>query len=331
MRTTKFRDVFNRVVRQHGRDPRKDVPSDMRDALVDHINERVGSIWAGWRWPEWELTEERAFRQIWDNDQQYYRVNPSDNRADEVFYLGAGYVTGDDELGTGYGYYRVRASSLTDPVIGNVPTNTLYWEAIDPVDAYIAYDQAYRRSIGIVRGIYSGNPRLRSSSSGGLNYMPSANGIDICCSGVPTVFVTHTLPCPEYTMMPWITGKTYVRADVVFDLETGECYQAMTTTTNVVTNTDDWNWVPFLTSWFSYVTYGAFADSMLEFDQGGNTELQAKVMLAQAAETKADDALQAEVDTLVTQGQTLRYNFCKSHSCWRESEQWAPTTLVRIT
>ncbi len=328
MRTTQFKDVFDTVVRLHGRDPRKNVNSDMSAAIVDHINDRVKTICQAWLWPEWIVTEERAFRPVWNSTEQYLKVSTTDSLPDEVFYLGAGYVVGGD-FGTGYGYYRVKASAITDPPVGAVPTNATYWEAISPVDTFIAYDQRDRRSMGMVLNVYSRNPRVPTGSmSGKRKFTPSEKGIDVPCGG-STVFVTHKMPVPKYTMTPYVIGKTYHRADVVFDPTTNECYQAVNTTTALPSDAAHWNWIPFLEVWTDYVTKGAFADSLMEFDQSGNGDLQAKMVLSQYWNQQADDAFQAEVDTLVTQGQKLTWKFCGRHACeWEVAGSNGMVTLI---
>jgi len=145
--------------------------------------------------------------------------------------------------------------------------------------------------------------------------MPSEKGIDVCGSGNSTVFVTYTMPVPRYTMTPWVGGKTYARADIVFDYATGECFQALITTTSAVSVTTDWRRIPFPDKWMNYAVKGGFADSLMEFDQGGNGDLQAKMVLQQYWQQNADDALQMEVDALVTQGQKLQWSFCQQKSC----------------
>jgi hypothetical protein len=307
MRTVKFKDVFDKVVRLHGRDPRKLENSDIANALVDHINDRVGTICNCWLWPEWIITEERAFRPVWNSTEQYLKASTTDSLPDEVFYLGAGYVVGGD-FGTGYGYYRVLASAVTDPPIGTVPTDTTYWEVISPVDSFIAYDQRDRRAIGMVLEVNTVNPRVPTGSNRlRRKFMPSEKGIDIPGGGI-TVFITQKLPVPTYTMTPYVVGKTYVRSNTVFDPTTGECYQAFNTTTATPTDTAHWNWVPFLQVWADYVQKGAFADSLMEFDQGGG-DIQAKMALAQYWNQQADDALQQQVDALTVQGQRLTWSF----------------------
>jgi hypothetical protein len=331
MRSIPFKTVFDKVVRLHGRDPRQPLSSDLAGAVVDHINDRVHTIAQGWRWPEWEITEERAFRQIWNAENQYLRRSLVDGRPDEVFYLGSTFDVATGTLGTDSGYYRVLSTALGDPPIGTLPTDTNYWVGIDPfTDTYISYDQGCQRSIGIVRGVYKGNPCC--GSNGVLNYMPTERGISVCGSANPTVFIKYSMPIPSYTMTPYVVGKTYARGSVVFDPTTGECFQAIASTTAVPTNVTFWRWIPFLDVWSDYAGKGAFADSLMEFDQGGNAELQAKMVLNQYWSQQADDGLQAEVDALVTQGQKLQWSFCKrTTGCMCESETWSGGTVTTLT
>ena len=49
-------------------DPRGDaVSSDAGLSISDNLNARVQTAWFLWEWPEWTITEERAFRQIWND------------------------------------------------------------------------------------------------------------------------------------------------------------------------------------------------------------------------------------------------------------------------
>jgi hypothetical protein len=328
MRTIPFKQIFDKVIRLHGRNPRTAINSDIADALVEHINNRVSTICSLWLWPEWVITEERAFRPVWNSTEAYLKVSTTDALPDEVFYLGAAYVVGG-EFGTGYGYYRVKSTAPADPPIGTVPTNTTYWEAISPVDSFIAYDQRDRRALGQVLAVNSRNPRVPTGSNGGRRkFTPSEKGIDVPGGGA-SVFVTHKMPCPSYTLTPYVVGKTYTRSNTVFDPATGECYQAIDTTTAAVTDSSHWNWIPFLDVWSDYVSKGAFADSLMEFDQGGNGDLQAKMVLAQYWNQAADDAFQQEVDSLSVQGQRLKWNFC-NRSFLTEAEVCA-CGLVTLT
>ncbi len=319
MRTTPFRKVFDKVVRLHGRNPRKEISADLANAVVDHINDRLRTIWTAWRWPEWERTEERAFRTVWNDTRQFLRVGV-DGNPDELYYL------------TNATYYRVMADAPSDPPVGTSPTNGTFFEALTPLDTFIEYDQECKRSIGMMLGVYRQNPRNPTCSRrGGLRYMPSERGIDVCRPGVKTVWIIYKLPLPVFTIQPHVVGRTYAAATVVFDTGTGECFQALEDTSAVLADTSAWRWVPFLTTWEDYVTKGAFADSLMEFDQGGNGDLQAKMVLNQYWDGQATDALQTEVDMLVTQGQSLKWTFGGRFGDWCESLPWCGGEVVPLT
>jgi len=325
MRTQKFQRIFDRVVRQLGRDPLARIPQDMSRAILEHVNERVETIYAAWDWPEWQVTEERAFRQIWNSSKQYKRVSTATGQPDEVFYLGAGYVTGGD-FGTGSGYYKVLSTAATDPPVGTVPTNTTFWVPLSPVDDFIDYDQPCRRPIGRVLAVYASKPDPCCDCEG-LRFRPSYRGLEVCGTGSATIFITYLLPQPVYTIIPFVDGRQYNRGDVVFDPDTGECFQAFETTTTPPNNATFWGWVPFLEKWATFVVQGTFADCLGEFDQGGNDDIQSKLVISQRAEGKANDALQARIDELTAQGQILKYSFCR-RLCWCESLAFTGETDV---
>lgn len=306
MRTIKFIKVFQRVVRLLGHDANARTPQDAARAILDHINERIETIWNAWDWPEWTIVEERAFRQVWNDDHQYKKVSDLDGQPDEVYYI----VTGK--------YYKVFSSAISNPPIGTVPTDEAYWtEITDAMYTYIAYDQTCRRSIGKVIGAYNSDPRMNCNS--GLCFHPSAAGLDVRGTGNATVFVNYVMPMPVYTIIPYTIGATYNRSDTVFDPVSGECFQALETTTTDPSNTSSWRWIPFLEKWATYVVQGAFADCLSEFDQGGNNDIQAKMALASKAEDRATLALQSRIDELASQGQGVKWSFGRKCLFWRET------------
>lgn len=290
----------------------------MRDAIVDHINDRVRTIWESWRWPEWERTEERAFRTVWNDTRQFVRADANGN-PDELYYL------------PNQTYYRVTADAVSDPPVGTIPTDGNYFETLDPVDTFIEYDQTCRRSIGVMLGVWKQNPRVPTGSQrGGLHYMPSERGIDVRCPGLPTVWITYKKPVPEFTMIPYVEGRTYEKADIVFYVPTGECFQALIETSTVPTNTTYWRWIPFLDVWSKYVVNGTFSDSLMEFDQGGNDDLQAKAALSQYWGQKAETAFEAETDVLIQQGQVMKWDFGGMVNGWYRSLPWYGGDVISI-
>src|SRR4029077_3625489 len=187
MRTVTFKSVFEGILRRHGMDPRGDaVASDAGLAITEHVNARVKRAWFAWEWPEWTITEERAFRQIWNNSRLFYQVG-ADGKPDEVFYIPN--VATHSLVDAAY--YRVKATAPGSPPLGTLPTNTTYWETMDTVDTYIAFDQVCRRRIGEVLEVYADNPAVMKPPRE-LHHRPTENGIQIYeAGGLATVFVRY--------------------------------------------------------------------------------------------------------------------------------------------
>lgn len=315
-----FKRVFDSVARLHGLNPKEQLGEDIANSLLEHINARVESIALGWQWPEWDVTEERAFRQVWADDRQFYRVNAV-GLPDEVFYIPT------------TSYWKVDVDAPSDPVVGVPPSSTTDgWVELDPVDTYIEYNQVCKRAIGQVYGVYGTDPRISRCCNGSLlRYHPSEKGIDVCNPSGPTVFVLYQMPVPSYSMTPFVQGRTYVRGDVIIDLTIGECFQALDTTTLDPANAlTIWRHVPFLTKWYNFVRWGAFADSLGEMDQGQTFDPATRANAASNAENKASMALQQQVDSLVTQGQKLQWNF-KRRGFWCESQPWSGGSVTTLT
>lgn len=324
MRTLPFKQVYDAVVRLHGGNPRLQRDEDLASTLVMHINSRVEQAILAWNWPEWEVTEERAFRQTWFDTVQYLRVNDL-GVPDEIFYIPT--TT----------YYQVNPDSTIDPPVGTLPTalnptNSIpYFLQLTRVDPYIEYDQPFKTPIGQVLGIYSLNPTTVGCCSGPwmLRYHPSEKGIAVCGSG-PTVFILYQLTVPTYSMQMHIPGTVHPPGDVVLDETTFECYQAVTTTTDSPSVFPAaWTRVPFLAKWYDFVRWGAFADSLAEVDQGGAFDPNTRMALLAKAESNAMQAFQSQVDALVEQGQRLKWNFQRQRY-WCESIPWTGGTVATL-
>lgn len=240
---------------------------------------------------------------------------------DEVFYIPT------------TSYWKVDPDALSDPTLGVPPSATTDgWLELSPVDTYVAYNQTCKRAIGQVLGVYGRDPRLSPCCNGSLlRYHPSEKGIDICNPSGPTVFILYQMPVPNYSMTPFIVGRTYSAGEVILDIITGECFQAIDTTLqSPAENLAVWRHVPFLQKWFNFVRWGAYADSLGEIDQGGTIDPNTQSLKAANAENKANLALQQQVDSLVMQGQELKWHF-KRHGFWCESQPWSGGSVTTLT
>jgi hypothetical protein len=139
MRTVTFQSVLESVLSRHGLDPFGDaVTHDTAKAVARHITERAEVAWMLWRWPDLTKTEERAYRQVWNATFPYRRIS-EDGLPDEVYYIPT------------QKYYKVRLG-VADPPVGTLPTNTAYWDVLDPVTTFVGRDQFGRLPLGQVIG-----------------------------------------------------------------------------------------------------------------------------------------------------------------------------------
>lgn len=206
-RTVSFRDdVLYPMARAAGFDPQQNFQATEAATMIDTINTRMRYAWEFYPWPELQITEERAFRQVWNAVLNYAATT------DEVYYLPT------------QQYYR----ALVDTAPGELPTDAAKWEQISLLDRYLAYEQFGKRAIGKIVAITNMNPRTYRWAA--LNYTtnPSGYGIDLSIMAVgPTVWVTYTPIPPAFTAETYDAATAYLKDALVYSGETGECYRAL--------------------------------------------------------------------------------------------------------
>jgi hypothetical protein len=299
LRTVKFKGVVDSILRRHGFDPLGDaVTHDTVRAIVEHINERMITAFNYWEWPQLTMLEERAFRTTWTNTLQFYRVN-ADGFADEVFYNG--------------NYYQVLQTAPSDPPVGTPPTNTTYWTTLALSDRYISYNQVNRSPIGGMIAIFDSDPRLSVNHyAQKIPFRPTERECTVTWAGSgATVWAFFQVPQFAYTMVPFVTGRTYASMDLIFHPADGECYMALqdAPTGDPTAQPTQWIKVPMPEMFRRYIVAGAYADGLRETDVAENdpVKLQIRNTKIQIADAEAESYLQGEVDALVAQGQTFRY------------------------
>jgi len=303
MRTVTFQSVYDAILQRHGLDPVGDaVTQNTARAITEHITERVRTGWNYWPFPELTRTEERAYRTVWNDSRQF-------NVDDELFFIPS------------MGYYKVVSNppigtppATQNPTTGAWTTNTTYYEVLDPVDTYVEYDQPCKKPIDRVLGIYSQNPRVKTTDPYGngicLCYRPSEKGIDVLNAPGPTVFVQYMMPPSVFTMKPYIDGKSYNRSNRVFHPPTGNCYRSLAdNNTSDPTNTSYWTVEPFPSILAPYAKAGAYCDCLRETLTLPDQET--RVMRATAASAEAEQYIDAEIDKLMAQ----RHLFYWMHPC----------------
>jgi hypothetical protein len=300
MRTVNFQnDVLFPIAHLLGIDPTSvDFQNEHARAWVASISSNVRYAWEFWEWPEFNLTEERAFRRIWYADEAYLRSN-SDGAPDEVYYI------------PNTTYYRVLSTAATDPPVGTLPTNTTYFTALalSDVDHYVGYDQPGKRAIGKVLSIYNTSPRL-STPAFGYGQSPSELGIDTSWISGPTVWLKYQVRPSVFSAAIYDGTANYLKGDTVVDpvagtATSGNCYRALLANSGTaLTDTATWQLQPFPYVLSEYVKFATAADFAEEQNQ------------AQIWKSKADEMLYREVDKCLEQGQQFFYDIA-GRSCNR--------------
>src|ERR1019366_3150528 len=259
-----------------------DFNKDIARQYTSFANRHVKDAWEYWEWPEIDITEERAFRNIWNATKQFVR-KASDGKPDQLFYIPS--LT----------YYDVLSTAPSDPPVGTLPTNVTYFVPSDMTqfETYIDLDQPCRRAIGRVMGVYHGNPSLNGSAPG-VPYKPTEKGIFVRTGG-PTVFMRYQILRSKFTSEAYDATLAYDSGDIVFFNDDGNCYRALISVPAGSTPTSSayWALVPLPTTIAQYVALMTAASAA--------EDRQAKADL----KAEAEQSLIREIDKLTEQGQRM--------------------------
>jgi hypothetical protein len=314
MKTVNFRDdVLFPAAELLGIDVATDFLNDFARPLARSVNSKLREGWDFWDWPELTLTEERAFRRIWNPQSQFVP-------GDEVFFIGT------------MSYYAVRRNPPLDPPVGTSPTDISYFEPLTLTDRYIAYEQDCRGTIGDVYGVYATNPRLNGGCGVlALEFRPSEKGIDVVPWAGPTVFVHYKLRVPQFTIEGYDPARAYKANDLIYWTD-GEVYRARSNTTATDPGTVFWAKMAMPYTLSEFVKYAAAAE--MADDAYTKASLRAD----------AEAAIRREVDKLLIQGERhfyrmggapqLRYiPLGVSSFWWSVSPPWTSTsgTVTTLT
>jgi hypothetical protein len=312
LRTIPFKGVYEQIVSRLGLDPSQAVPHNLWQAIPRNLNKWLRNAWTYWEWPYLEQCDERAYARTWLADHQF-------QGGETVIYV------------PDLNYYRAN----TAPPIGSSPGSTDDWALVTDHGNVIAFDQICRRPMGMVLGVYKGDPRTHhhGSNGHGLNYRPQQNGIAVCGGSGPTVFVKYQVPTPRFTLTPYAPGRHYNTGDLVYDSVTGECYIAVAPSQDVAPpDPTAWlrqNFPEFLEDYIVAATYASCLKEV-EQSQVDPAVQQMRMMWAKDAQSEAEDALVGEIDQLKAMGQRFHYRSWKScaHAMHTPgvcaSEPWIP-------
>lgn len=324
MKTVNFeQDVIGAIAAELGIDPSLDLQRDQVAAWVRYVNNWTEDAWELWDWPELDITEERPFRTIWNNAQNYLLVG-SNGRPDEVFYLPT------------FSYYQVLSTAPSNPPTGTVPTNATYFTPLTTFQRFLDYQLPGRRLMGVVKGVYPTNPR-QTTCQRGLRYRPGVDGLEIQGSTAMTIFVRYQAAPSIFTSALYDPAQAYVAGNLAFWTAaqggTGQVYRAIVNNTNVLPSDSaaDWALVPMPRVLRRYVVYQAAANAAEDPTLKGDLE------------TKAANALGRSIDNLLSQGQQLPgyrigyrggVRIPYGLTGWLDSIGWgggAPSTVTTLT
>lgn len=244
-------------------------------AAVASINRHLRRGWQHDFWPEWTVTERRAFRDSWDAFATY--ENPVIGDPLIVYYEdGDGYFTPN--------------SAPNNPAAGESPGNwPSKWTAVTSFAKYIAIEQAGRTVIGEVARLCKNDPDLNPNRPGEIPHTVTGRGIVPLAPCGNRVYVTFRKPAPRFTGTPWSGATNYAREALVYDDATGDCYRALQASTNQpVTQAAYWEKVLFPARLENFVSIAAYADALRGDDQTGKA--QAEAGNAELALVQAHDA-----------------------------------------
>ena len=337
MRSIKYSDLLKSACQRSQRSYDQ-ISTDDAEYLENFINGRLKEIWEYCDWPDLVRLEKRTYRQqysaasfpsgvtagtqIYDGNAKRYVValknttnEPSDSA--EVIHEDYGelknsYNFNDWESNTTYVvgsqvYYNVTDKYYQSHTVTNtnvVPTSTSFWTEIPPFDAYVAYEQSWETNkIGNVVSVYNANPFIIGSSDN-LNFSLSRNGVQVL-NGPDRVWVQYRQRVPDLSHDAHDSTKSdYAIGDVVKHPASGASFDLYECVTASTSNTPgahaDWSVIEIPYIFKDYISSGAAADIF---------QLDEKVDLAIIEETRADRALEHELDKLNRQQkQTQQFN-----------------------
>lgn len=191
MRTMSFRTVLEDVLGMAGY-PYDTASQSQLDQAARFINRHVQYFHEWGPWPDWTRAEFRPFA-----DQYYSTVT-----------YGIGDVV----------YYNGEYYSATAITIGNLPTDTNYWEeTTTPDPAAIAYEQAYQNKIGRPWKVTKHNPyTTERASQYSYPYNLSATGLIVMGANLDRVWVLFSDPAPVFSAKVHNVSQAYSQYDVVY-------------------------------------------------------------------------------------------------------------------
>lgn len=229
--------MLNGAAAKLGMDPLRDLNPARAASLTEYINERVKEAWKFEFWPEWTVTEQRYYREIYDATKAVVATNERVFLADGCYYQALQLQTPAAQVpatSAGGAYVENSAwwarsqASYAGPdwstglnlVVGDKvrnPSDARFYQCIvphttganfdgtkfgvlTPFDRYIAYEQTGQTKMDEVQAVNRRDPRVWPGREFPVPFAPSADGIQIRDHTAPgVVWVTFRLRAPQFT------------------------------------------------------------------------------------------------------------------------------------
>lgn len=243
MRTVVYRDVVRNIGDLLGINPRRDLAPAHAEAIARRTNSwlRKGTNYRDWK--ALEFTEERTWREIWRDDQEY--------AADREIYF-----PGDEDTAAGAGYYTITEATAA----GESPlTAPAKFQTLVISDFYLPAAQIGDPTIGDLLAVYPADPRLGRVRE--FRFALSGRGYELRSGTSDSVWITYRRMGGEFTSEPYNPSRIYSQDDLVYDPETGECYRAARAEEGIaISDAGMWYLQEFPWLLQEYVQYGVASD-----------------------------------------------------------------------
>ena len=205
MRAVIYKTVLYGLLRRLGEDPAT-ASSERLLQCAEAIADRFRDAFEYYRWPEYLLTEQRYFRDVW--------ASGAYDDGDEVYHA-------DTDA-----YYQADGA-----ITAEVPGTDAEWVALTDFHKYIAYEQTGKTAIGAVLGVHSKDPRVYATALR-VGFSVGPLGITVPPStDLTSVWLTYRVREVDLAWTEvYSESATYDVGDIVYYATTGGVYECAVAT-----------------------------------------------------------------------------------------------------
>jgi hypothetical protein len=306
VRSTSFQNILFGVARLVGLDPYRDLNTTRAATITEFINGRLTEGWKRDYWPEWTVTEKRAYRDVYASGQnvtpgievyfiaadRYYQALQAQASATQApatwdgtqwvensaywaecrpYYKNDWWAAGT-VYSIGHQVRRLEDGLSYQCIVPHTSGNAWdasKWGVLTAFSRYVAYEQTGKTPIGEVSRVTRKDPRVFCDTYGEVGFFTIEEGIQVDNSAPNSVWVEFRKRPPVFTFTPWNVTTAYIAGDVVYYPTTGQCYVALVNTTGQIpsSNATVWQVVAFPLILGSFVKRAVAADMMTEQKQ----------------------------------------------------------------